>query len=84
MQTININLIVKHQDSGQWKNAEQHELPAVPRIGEFVALGMHADKTSSMYRVVGVFHFAPFHGVTEVFAVYDGTLLEVQDRLLTS
>lgn len=84
MQTININLIVRHQDSEQWKNAGQNELPAVPRIGEFVALGLRADKSPSMYRVVSVLHTAPFQGVTEVFAVYDGTLNEVQDRLLTS
>lgn len=78
---IAINLIVHHPDSGQkWANAGQHELPVLPRIGEHVAVKV--DEQQLLYRVVDVFHAVPFAGLTEVFAIYDGTVSEVQNRML--
>jgi hypothetical protein len=39
METININLIVKHKGSGEWENAKVDcQLPVLPCIGEYVAL----------------------------------------------
>ena len=82
MQTININLIVKHKNGSAWENAGQHALPALPRVSEHLALSRDSD--IAMYKVVTIIHTVPFQGLTEVFAVYDGTLHEVQDRLLSS
>jgi hypothetical protein len=82
MQTVNINLIVKHKNGTKWENAVEHALPALPRVAEYVALNHGGDV--AMYKVVSIIHTVPFQGLREVFAVYEGTLLEVQDRLLTS
>lgn len=84
MQNINLKLIVKHQHSAGWQSGGEHSLPAVPRTGEFVALIHNDDNEIPMYRVVGIFHTVPHQGLTEVFAVYAGTLSEVQNQLLSS
>jgi hypothetical protein len=82
MQTININLIVKHKTGTKWENAGEHALPVLPRIAEHIALSRSGD--IAMYKVVSIIHAVPFEGLTEVFAVYVGTLHEVQDKLLSS
>lgn len=84
MQDIKLRLILKHQHGAEWQSGGEHALPAVPRAGEFVALARHDDSEVPLYRVVGVVHTAPHQGLTEVFAVYAGTLSEVQNRLLSS
>ncbi len=84
MQTINLKLIVRHQHGTKWESAGEHALPALPQIGEAIALVRHDDNEIPMYRVVTVVHSVPFQGLTEVFAVYDGSLSEVQDRLFSS
>jgi len=84
MQTINIVLIAKRENSNEWKNTGEFALPALPRAGEYVVLNNGTDLPLAMYRVVSVFHAAPFQGLTEVFAVYAGGVGDVQDQLLSS
>jgi hypothetical protein len=80
METININLIVKHKDAAGWENANVDcELPTLPRIGEHVSLTR--DGQPNWYKVVAVIHYAPFKGMTEVFAVYDALVYDMQRRL---
>lgn len=84
MQDTNLKLIVKHQHSAKWQSGGEFPLPAVPRAGEFIALVNDDDNEVPLYRVVGVVHTAPSQGLPEVFAVYAGTLSEVQNQLLSS
>jgi hypothetical protein len=84
METIKFMLIARRQNSNEWKNSGEYALPVLPRIGEHVVLKMLTDQPLEMYRVVGVFHAAPHEGLTEVFAVYDGELGDVQNKLLLS
>jgi hypothetical protein len=83
MQTLNINLIVKHRNGTKWQNAGEHSLPVLPRVAEHVAL-TDSRGDIALYKVASVIHTVPFKGLTEVFAVYDGTLHEVQDKLFSS
>ena len=82
MQMLNLRLILKHKNGTRWEPGGEQSLPVLPRIGEYVALTRA--RTDAMYQVIGVIHAVPFKGLTEVFAVYAGTLHEVQDKLLSS
>jgi hypothetical protein len=82
MQTTNLRLILKHKDGMKWEPGGEQSLPVLPRIGEYVALPRAGADT--MYQVVGVIHAVPFKGFTEVFAVYAGTLWEIQDKMLSA
>jgi hypothetical protein len=82
LQLIKVNLIVRHKDGIRWESAGEPTLPVLPRVEEYVALNRRGD--IAMYKVVSVIHAVPAEGLTEVFAVYVGTLHEVQDRLLSS
>ena len=84
MERTKLNLIVKHQHNNEWESDGEHALPIVPRIGELVALVHNDDNEVPVYRVVSVMHTAPFEGLLDVFAVYVGTLSEVQNQLLSS
>jgi hypothetical protein len=76
-------LMVRQKDSHEWKNIGEFTLPALPRIGEHVATGNYTDNVCA-YRVVGILHPAPNKGLIDVFAVYDGDHIDVQDRLINS
>jgi hypothetical protein len=84
MENIKFMLIARGLNSAEWKNCGEYALPVLPRIGEHVVLKMLTDEPIEMYRVVGVFHATPHQGLTEVFAVYDGELGDVQNKLLLS
>ena len=79
--TVNINFIAKRQNASRWRSAGEYNLPVLPRVGEHFVLTENEEM--SLYKIVGVFHTVPFAGLTEVFAVYDGTLSEVQNRMLS-
>jgi hypothetical protein len=82
MPTCKIALIARRRNAKEWKNIGEHELPVLPRIGEHVVVSERANQPHSAYRVVGIRHYAPHKGLIEVLAVYDGTALDVQNRLL--
>ena len=75
-------LIARRENSHEWKNLGEYALPVLPRIGEHVVLHTATDLPLAMYKVVGVFHAAPHEGLTELFALYDGGLGDVQNGLM--
>lgn len=82
MTTWKIMLIVRRRNSSEWKNVGEYELPVLPRIGEHVVRSVRANQPVTAYRVVGVLHPLPNKGLIDVFAVYDGTQTDVQNRLV--
>ncbi|HSE16294.1 MAG TPA: hypothetical protein VLB46_04530 [Pyrinomonadaceae bacterium] len=78
-----IALIVRRENSNEWKNIGEYELPVLPRIGEHVVVDNYTPKVAA-YRVVGVLHPAPNKGLIDVLAIYDGPPTEVQKRLISA
>ncbi len=77
---INIRVMIQRKDANNFRTYELVWLPAVPRIGEHLAI--IEDDRQSFYKVAGIFHAVPFKGLTEVLAVYDGNEAKVQQSLL--
>ena len=75
-------LIARCRNAKEWKNIGEYELPVLPRIGEHIVVSERSNQPLSAYRVVGIFHPAPNRGLIDALAVYDGTALDVQNRLL--
>jgi uncharacterized protein YhfF len=84
MQGIGIMLIARRKDSHEWQNTGEFTLPVLPRVGEHVVVSGGNDKPLCAYKVVGILHPAPNHGLIDVLAVYDGDHGDVQNRLLSS
>lgn len=81
MITWKIMLIVRRKNTEEWENIGEYELPVLPRIGEHVVLSERANRPLSAYRVVAILHPAPNKGLIDVLAVYDGTHMDVQNKL---
>jgi len=70
---------VKYKDTHEWKNVGEYRLGSLPRLSEYIAI---QPDTTLWYKVVSVVHVVPEAGLVEVFAVYDGNITEIQERLL--